>query len=269
MSMGMGVGVEMEPPPVLSELRQGIGVVTLNRPRVLNALSRELARRLRQAIEELGANPALRVVVLRGAGRAFSAGADLTERLTLTPEETAGHTDLIREAVDALAALPVPVIAAVHGACLAGGAELALACDLRLAAEGASFGFPEVKRGIFPGAGAVARLPRLVGPGQAADLIFTGRTIDAREALALGLIERLVRPNELGDAAAKIAAEIHANGPLAVRAAKAALRQGLDRPLPEALALAEALRRPLDQTRDYREGLAAFAERRPPRFRGE
>ncbi|HET7036789.1 MAG TPA: enoyl-CoA hydratase-related protein [Thermomicrobiaceae bacterium] len=259
----------MEQPPVLSVLREGIGVITLNRPRVLNALSRELARRLRREIEELSANQALRVVVLRGAGRAFSAGADLTERLALTPEETAQHTDLIRAAADAIAALPVPVIAAIHGACLAGGAELALACDLRLASDDASFGFPEVKRGIFPGAGAVARLPRLVGPGQAADLIFTGRTIDAGEALAIGLVERLVPAAELGSTAAALADAIRANGPLAVRAAKAALRQGQGRPLPEALALAEALRRPLDQTRDYREGLAAFAERRPPRFTGK
>jgi enoyl-CoA hydratase/carnithine racemase len=258
----------MEQPPILLDVRDGVGVITLNRPDVLNALNRELVRRLLTVIDELSADRAVQVVVLRGEGRAFCTGADLRERLTMTPAETAEHTDLIRQAVDALAALPMPTIAAVHGACLAGGAEIVLGCDVRIASSRATFGFPEVKRGIFPGAGAVARLPRLVGPGHAADLILTGRTVTAREAARIGLVERLTTPSGLGDAVASVAADIRSNAPLAVRAAKVAIWQGLDGSLAEALALAVELRRPLDDTRDYREGLVAFAERRPPRFEG-
>jgi enoyl-CoA hydratase/carnithine racemase len=245
-----------------------VGTITLNRPDKLNALSRELTRELLRTVEEMANQPDVRLVVVRGEGRAFSAGADLKERLTMAPGEMQAHTELILQAANALAALPMPTLAAIRGHCLAGGGELALGCDLRFAAFGATFGFPEVKRGIFPGAGAVVRLPRLVGPSRAADLIFSGRTIDAEEAMRIGLIDRLVEPEALEAAVTEYAEMLSANAPLGVRAAKQAIWQGLDRSVDEALHLSAVLRRPLDDTEDYREGLEAFAERRAPRFKG-
>lgn len=248
----------------------GLATLTLNRPAALNALSRELAARLLSVARDLAARPDLRVVVLRGAGeRAFCTGADLKERATLTPGEKGEHTATIAAAADALAALPAPTIAAIHGHALAGGLELALACDIRYAADTASLGLTEVTIGIFPGAGGPVRLSRLIGPGKARELIFSGRRIDAAEALRCGLVEQVVPAAGLDVAVQELAGRIRDAAPLAVRAVKQVFDQTAGLPLPAALAFAEALRRPLDGTRDYAEGLAAFAERRPPQFRGE
>ncbi len=250
-------------------ITDGVATLTLNRPAALNALSRALIVALHEATRVIAARDDVRVVVLRGAGeRAFCTGADLKERAGLDGAARAAHTAQIAAAADALAALPVPTIAALHGYTLAGGLELALACDIRLAAADTVCGLTEVRIGIFPGAGAPARLPRLVGPGKARELIFSGRRIGADEALACGLLERVVPTAELGDAVATLAGEIAAAAPLAVRAAKRALALADDLPLAEALAAIEELRRPLDDTADYSEGLAAFAERRSPRFTG-
>jgi enoyl-CoA hydratase/carnithine racemase len=251
------------------DVTDGIATLTLQRPAALNALSRALVMALYEAVKLLAARRDVHVVVLRGAGaRAFCTGADLKERAGLDGAARATHTAQIAAAADALAALPVPTIAALHGYTLAGGLELALACDIRLAATDTICGLTEVRIGIFPGAGAPARLPRLVGPGKARELIFSGRRIGADEALACGLVERVVPPAELDGAVATLAGEIAAAAPLAVRAAKRALALADDLPLAEALAAIEGLRRPLDDTADYSEGLAAFAERRPPRFTG-
>jgi methylglutaconyl-CoA hydratase len=256
--------------PVLLNVDEGIATLTLNRPAALNAISRALAADLLAALGDLAARPDLRVVVVRGAGeRAFCTGADLKERATLSAAEKGSHTGLISAAADVLAALPVPTIAAIRGYALAGGLELALACDIRLAAADAVFGLTEVRIGIFPGAGGPVRLPRVVGPGKARELIFSGRRIDATEALACGLVERVVPPGELDASAAELAGQIRDAAPLAVRAVKRVLEVTADLPLPAALAYAEALRRPLDATRDYAEGLAAFAARRKPQFTGE
>jgi methylglutaconyl-CoA hydratase len=256
--------------PVLLDVHGGIATLTLNRPAALNALSRALAADLAAALHALADDATLRVIVVRGAGeRAFCTGADLKERATLSPDEKGQHTALIGAAADALAAMPVPTIAAIRGYALAGGLELALACDIRLAATDAVFGLTEVMIGIFPGAGGPVRLPRVVGPGKARELIFSGRRIDATEALACGLVERVVAPDELEQTAAALAGQIAAAAPLAVRAVKRVLDGATDLPIAEALRYAETLRRPLDATRDYTEGLAAFAERRKPRFTGE
>lgn len=256
--------------PVLLDLRGGVATLTLHRPAALNALSRALAGELAATLRDLAARDDLRVVVVRGAGeRAFCSGADLKERATLTPEEKGRHTTLIGAAVEALAALPVPTIAAIRGYALAGGLELALACDIRLAATDAIFGLTEVLIGIFPGAGGPVRLPRVIGPGKARELIFSGRRIDAAEALACGLVERVVAPAALDETADALAAQIRDAAPLAVRAVKRVLDVATDLPLAEALAYAETQRRPLDATRDYTEGLNAFAERRKPQFSGE
>lgn len=242
-----------------------IVTLILDRPRVRNALDLELARALGTTARELARDPTLRAVVLRGSPPAFCAGADLAERLALTPDERSAHTEAIAEAVEAIADLPVPTLAVISGACLAGGAELALACDVRFADTTARFGFPEVRRGIFPGAGGVRRLPQLIGPGRAADLLFTGRTIDAPEAYRIGLIDRLSPPEDLDRLVADWLGELRHAAPNAVRAAKAALRRVLTL---DAVTLADirAMRRALDASPEYEEGLRAFAERRSPRW---
>lgn len=249
--------------------RRWIATLTLNRPAVHNAISLELAEELTAACSVLGGSDGLRCVVVTGAGqRAFSAGADLRQRRNLEAAARTRHTAAIDEAAEVLANLPVPTIAAVRGFALAGGAELAIACDLRVAATDAVFGFPEVRVGIFPGAGGVRRLPPLIGLGAARDLLFTGRRVDADEARRLGLIDRLVEPSAHLDAAYGLAATIAENAPLAIRAVKRALGELND---PDPVASRErlrALRTPLDTTADYEEGLAAFAEKRQPRFTG-
>jgi enoyl-CoA hydratase/carnithine racemase len=252
----------------VEEERQ-IALLTLNRPEALNSISRELASDLHGACMHLSERTDVRAVVLTSAGdRAFCAGADLKERRTLNGQERAEHTAAIEAAAEALAALPMPVIAAIRGYALAGGAELAVACDLRVAATNAVIGFPEVKIGIFPGAGGVLRLPHIVGNGAARDLLFTGRQVDADEALRMGLIDRLTEPDAVVDEALSIAEAIAVNAPLAVRAVKQALLESGGQPYAIARQRVNALRATLDATADYEEGLLAFAERRMPRFTG-
>jgi enoyl-CoA hydratase/carnithine racemase len=247
-----------------------IATLTLNRPEALNALSRQLAADLLAACETLAGREDIRAVIVTGAGeRAFCAGADLKERRMLAPDERAAHTTAIEAAAEALAALPMPTIAAVRGFALAGGAELAIACDLRVAAEDATFGFPEVKIGIFPGAGGALRLPRIVGSGAARDLLFTGRRITAEDAFRLGLVDRLAPPESVVEAATDLADSIAANAPLAVRAVKRALEESQGTRPEEARRSVNALRAALDSTADYEEGLAAFSERRSPHFTGQ
>jgi methylglutaconyl-CoA hydratase len=251
--------------------KRQIAVLTLNRPEAMNAISRGLAADLSSACVVLHEQDLshVRAVVLTGAGnRAFCAGADLKERRALSAEDRAAHTAAIEAAAEALAALPMPTIAAIRGYALAGGAELAVACDIRVAASDAILGFPEVKVGIFPGAGGVLRLPRIVSGGAARDLLFTGRHVAADEALRIGLIDRLTAPEEVLDTAITLAEIIAANAPLAVRAVKRALFESGGQPYPDARRRVNALRATLDETDDYEEGLLAFAERRPPRFSG-
>src|SRR5579884_1848255 len=214
--------------PVLvdTDRERGIATVTLNRPHARNALNRLMAQTLVLALANLAAQPDLRALILTGAGElAFCAGADLVERRGMTPGERTEHSAEINAAADALAGFPTPVIAAIRGYALAGGAELAIACDLRVAADDAVFGFPEPRVGIFPGAGGVVRLPALVGAGRARDLLYTGRRIGAEEALRIGLVDRIVPAAAVAEAARALAAEIAANAPLAVRAVKRALTE--------------------------------------------
>lgn len=258
-------------PVALFERRSpGIVAVTLNRPEARNALNSALVDRLQDLFSALAVDHELRAVILSGAGGcAFSAGADLRERQKLPPEQRAQHTESVNQLIEVVAAFPVPVIAAINGYALAGGLELALACDLRVAANNAVFGLPEVKIGIFPGAGGLVRLPRLVGPSVAKDLIFTGRHVPAEEAFDFGLIDRMVEPNETMETAILLAEMIAQNAPLAVRAAKQALWESEGLPERSAQRVVQRRRRSLDASRDYSEGLSAFAERRIPRFTGK
>jgi enoyl-CoA hydratase/carnithine racemase len=251
---------------VLERHDPAVALVKMNRPGARNALDLALVAALDAALAGLAADDALRALVLAGEGPSFCAGADLRERLALEPDGRAAHTAAIAALADRLAAFPVPTLAAIRGHALAGGAELALACDLRLAADDATIGFPEVALGIFPGAGAPVRLPRLIGPGAARDLLFTGRRIDAHEAARLGLVTRVVPADSLVDEALACATKIASHAPQAMRALKRGLCESDGLPPAEAHAAVARHRRRLDDSSEYAEGLAAFAEGRAPRF---
>lgn len=257
-------------PVALSErIAPGIVQLTLNRPSARNALSTGLIERLLDQLSSLSEDHELRALLITGAGDlAFCSGADLHERRDMTPAQKRDHTESINSLADAIALFPVPVIAAIRGYALAGGIELAVACDIRVAGTDAIFGLPEVKIGIFPGAGGLVRLPRLIGPSNARELIYTGRQVPAREAFEFGLVDHLVAPEQVLPQARKLAEEIAANAPLAIRAAKRALWESEGLPERAAHRIVQQHRRTLDDSRDYIEGLTAFAERRKPTFTG-
>lgn len=250
--------------------RQGdIAIVTIASPETLNALSTGVLAAFGDALDQLAPDAALRAVVVTGSGeRAFCAGANLQERVGMSGEERFAHTLAIEALFDRIEAFPAPTIAAIRGFALAGGSELAIACDLRVAADDATFGFPEVKVGIFPGAGGPLRLPGLVGTGRARDLLLTGRRIDAHEALRMGMVDRVAPAGQELAAALRLAGEIAANAPLAIRAMKRAMLAAEGRSAQDRADLIRAERATLDGTADYEEGLAAFRERRRPNFTG-
>jgi enoyl-CoA hydratase/carnithine racemase len=246
-----------------------VATVTLARAEAANALSRALVADLRAALSDLAADAALAVVVLTGAGdRAFCAGADLKERRGMTLDQTRGVLDELNLLMNQVAAFPRAVIAAINGVAFGGGLELALAADLRLAAEGAQLGLTEVRLGIIPGAGGTQRLARLCGVAVAKELILSGRRVDAATALGLGIVGRVVPAADLMAAASALAAEIAQGGPLAVAQAKRAIDDGFGRPLAEGLAVERAAYEVVLTSEDRNEGLAAFAEKRPPVWRG-
>jgi methylglutaconyl-CoA hydratase len=244
--------------------------VSLNRPEAANALSRGLVAALRRELAELAALPEVTAVVLTGAGgKAFSAGADLKERLDMTLDETRAFLDELGALVQAVEDFPAPVIAAITGAALGGGLELALAADIRIADESAVLGLSEVRLGIIPGAGGTQRLARLCGIATAKELILTGRRIDAATALRIGLISRVAPKAELKSAVAALVSELGAGGPLALAQAKRAIDSGFGKPMPEALAAERAGYEVVLASADRDEGLRAFAEKRTPRFQGK
>jgi enoyl-CoA hydratase/carnithine racemase len=235
-----------------------------------NSLTVALLRELRARVEAAAADRSLRAVVLTGAGdRAFCAGADLKERARMTAEEVHGFHAAVRDGFGGIERAPQPFVAALNGAALGGGLELALACDLRVAAEGAEVGLPEVALGIIPGAGGTARLPRMVGIARAKDLILTGRRVGAAEALAMGLVSRVAPAARLREEALALAGQVARNAPLSLRQAKRAVDGGFHLPLEEALALENRLYQDCLASRDRVEALRAFAEKRPPSFTGE
>ncbi|HTE55432.1 MAG TPA: enoyl-CoA hydratase-related protein [Kofleriaceae bacterium] len=243
--------------------------VTLDRPEAKNALSRAVNLELRRLAVELGQSRAVRAVVLTGANGAFSAGADLKERRGVAAADTGPYVDAIAGAITAWAEMPRPTIAAMSGPALGGGLELALACDFRIAAEDAVMGLSEVRLGIMPGAGGTQRLTRLLGVSRAKELVMTGRRIDARRALEIGLVSRVVPAAELRAAAEELAGELSACAPLSVSMAKQAIDQGVGLPLDQALALERRCYEVTLASEDRNEGLRAFAEKRPPRFTGD
>lgn len=250
------------------EREDGVAVMTIDRQEKLNALDRQVVEEIGQSLLELEAEEP-RAIVVTGAGeRAFIAGADIRAMSVMDPIEAKRFSEIGHAAMALLDRSPVPTIAAVNGFALGGGCEVALACDVRIAAENATFGFPEVGLGILPGMGGTQRLPRLIGPALAKELIFTGRRIGADEARELGLVNRVVGQGEALSAAKELAAEISANGPLAVRHAKAAANRALDVDLVSGLEYEADQFALLFATEDAREGMTAFGERRKPKFEG-
>jgi enoyl-CoA hydratase len=252
------------------EKRSPLAVITVDRPKVLNALNAETLTELSEIFEELAADPEIRVILLAGAGdRAFVAGADIRELAALTPEEGRAYSLRGQGVLRRIETLGKPVIACIQGFALGGGCELAMACTLRLAADDARLGQPEVKLGIMAGYGGSQRLTRLVGRSEGLKLLLTGAIIDAREALRIGLVDEVLPAAELLPRAEALAQQIAANAPLAVAETLRAVDEGFDLPLDLAL-LRESVRfGGLCASADKNEGAQAFLEKRPPVWKGQ
>jgi enoyl-CoA hydratase len=251
------------------ELRDQIAVLTLDRPERLNAVGTGTVDRLTQALDDLRDNDDVRAVVLAGAGRAFSAGADIGEIESCTaPGQFRAFVGRLTEAYALLEDFPKPSVAALHGFAFGGGLELALACDLRVAERGTRLGLPEMKLGVLPGAGGTQRLPRLLPPAVAKQMILTGEPIDAERAWQLGLVNELAETGGALAAAEKLAAGLAAGAPLALAAGKRLIDHGLGMDLTTAIAYERETVTVLFSTEDRAEGLKAFRERRPGEFRG-
>ena len=247
-----------------------VAEIMLNRPEAMNSISTELAIALTRACADIAAAPEVRAVVLSAAGeRAFCAGADLKERAGMTDDELMRQRHVFRATFGAVLGLPQPAIAAVHGFALGGGTELALSCDLIVADSTAVLGLPEVTVGLVPGGGGTQLALRRLGPGRAADLVLTGRRVGAEEAERIGLVDRRVPLGDDRRVALDLAAQITANSPVAVRAAKRALRHGWGVSLEAGLDIEDAAWRTAALSADRREGIAAFAAKRPPAWHGE
>jgi len=243
----------------------GIAEVVLDRPAAMNALSTAMLTELTKHFTALAADPGVLVVIVSARGeRAFCAGADLKERAAMSDAQIMAQRPVFRATFGALLALPQPVIAAVHGFALGGGCELALSCDVIVADETAVLGLPEVTVGLVPGCGGTALLARRVGPGRAAEMIFSGRKVSAAEAAAMGLVDRLAEPGTAREISLTMARQIAANSPVAVLAAKRALRNGAGVGLAAALDVEDAAWRTAATSADRREGIAAFAQKRRP-----
>ncbi len=253
---------------ILFEQKDRLGIITLNRPEVMNAFNNIMIGELRKALEEINRNEDIGVLIVTGAGKAFQAGADIEELSKMTPMKILRWNDGLLKVNSALETLRQPVIAALNGIALGGGLELALSCTLRVAAASAKFGLPEVKLGIIPGTGGVQRLPRLIGKGRAARMIFTGETIGSDEALNIGLINEVAPDGEALRAAEKLAARILVNAPIAIEMAKDAMEVGLDLPLEQATLYSQKNCVTCFSTEDMKEGMSAFIEKRKPVFRG-
>lgn len=260
---------------IRSERKGAVLTITIDRPEARNALSMEMGRQLCDIWRELREDPKLRAAILTGAGEvAFCAGADLKEVGPWYSDLTPAQRLELREREPGLGGITrnldqgKPVIAAVNGHCLAGGLEIAMACDIRVAAEHATFGLPEVRRGIMPGAGGTQRLTRLVPLGVALEMMLSGGPVDAATALRAGLVNHVVPREKLMERALELAQRIAACAPLAVQAARAAALKGMHLPLDDGLRLEQLYAEPLRSSEDAAEGLRAFAEKREPVFMG-
>lgn len=253
---------------IVSEPAPGVAVVAFNRPDVANALSSQMGRELLEVWVDLGKRADLRCVILRGEGKHFQAGADLKERNGMSDEAWAEQHRLFEAMIRAQLAIPVPVIAAVHGAAMGGGCEMTLACDFAYAAEGSRFGLPESTLGIMPGLGATQLLTRAAGPRRAIEIVTTGKAFSAEEALAFGVVNGVVPAEQLMETVLEVAGRIAAAAPLSVRALKRVIHAGQDLPLKEGMDLELTHYYELFVTADRREGVGSFNEKRKPSFQG-
>jgi enoyl-CoA hydratase/carnithine racemase len=260
---------------IIYESKNNIGYITLNRPEAMNAINYQMTREILDACDRVRRDPAVRVVILTGAGdRAFCTGLDLKERAKEVDEATVfdkrrgRNLPGIHSHHQAVAAIDKPTIAAVHGWTVAGGLEMALACDIRVAAEDAKLGMMEVRRGRLGGAGGTQRLPRLIGTAKALEICLTGEPVDAAEAYRVGLVNRVVPADRLMSAAEEIAGKMCLGAPLSLIAIKEAITKGVGLPLEEGLRIESDLAMLLSSTEDQKEGSRAFAEKRPPQWKG-
>lgn len=253
---------------IIIRVEKPIAWIVLNRPKKLNALSPQLLKELSEALDMLEDREDVRVVIIKGEGRAFSAGADVTAFAGVTPIDVAKFSRRFQELTLKMQFYTKPIIAAIHGYALGGGLELAMSADIRIASEDAMLGQPEINLGFIPGAGGTQRLPRLVGRGKAKELIFTGDMIPAREAEKLGLVEKVVPPERLEQEARSLALKLAEKPPLALMAAKYAVEYGLETNIWAGLALEAHLFGILFATEDVMEGVSAFLEKRKPKFKG-
>lgn len=244
------------------EVEGAVGVITINRPEALNALNSSVLDELAQVLDGVDQD-AIRCLILTGAGeKSFVAGADIGEMSTLSKAEGEAFGKKGNDLFRRLETFPIPVIAAVNGFALGGGCEIAMSCDFRVAADTAVFGQPEVGLGITPGFGGTQRLARLIGPGMAKQLIYTARNIKADEALRVGLVNQVVPAAELMETAKKLASTIAKNAPIAVRACKQAINEGLELDMDAAIVLEEKLFGNCFETEDQREGMANFLRKK-------
>jgi enoyl-CoA hydratase len=255
-------------PNVLYETKGHIAYVTVNRPEVMNALDSDTWWGLQRAFADAQEDPAVRGVILTGAGRAFIAGADISELAEITAVQAQKSSHFGQSVLDLIENLGKPVIAAVNGFALGGGCETAMACTIRIASEKAKFGQPEVALGLLPGGGGTQRLPRLVGKGRALQLILSGETISAQEAYRIGLVNEVVPAEQLIARAEAILQKIFANAPLAVAYSLEAVNKGLETSQAEGLALEASFFGLCAGTEDKKEGTAAFLAKRAPQFHG-
>ena len=248
---------------ILFEKKGNIAIALIDRPKALNALNSEVLNDLNTLVDTVNADPEIRVLILTGSGeKSFVAGADIGEMSNLTKEEGEAFGKKGNDVFRKIETLPIPVIAAVNGYALGGGCELAMSCDIRIASDTAVFGQPETGLGITPGFGGTQRLARLIGPGMAKQLIYSARNIKADEALRIGLVNAVYPLEELRPAAEKLAETIARNAPIAVRACKRAINEGLEKPMDEAIVLEEKLFGSCFETADQKEGMGAFLEKR-------
>jgi enoyl-CoA hydratase len=260
----------MEKEYVHSTVEEGIAVVTIDNPSSLNALNEVTLTQLDRTIDDLAGNPEVKGVIITGGGeKAFVAGADITEFLQVKGDAAPAFMARGQRIFDKIEAFDRPVVAAINGFALGGGNELGLCCDIRIAAENALFGQPEVNLGIIPGYGGTQRLPRLIGPGKAKEVILADERISAQEALRIGLVEKVVPKGQAVEEAKKLLKKIVSKGPVAVKMAKKAINEGLGMPLRKGLDLEAQCQGICFGTEDKNEGAKAFLEKRPANFKGK
>ena len=249
----------------LEKRGEGIVQITLNRPERLNALGVDMVDALQKAIAD-AVNGHARVLLVRGSGRAFCAGADLKERRTMDEAARIKHNRAINAVVDALGAASMPTIAVINGLAMGGGCEIALACDLRYAAEDAQIGLTEARIGAIPGAGGTQRMPRVIGVSRALELMLTGEPVTAKRAEQIGLVNAAISADKLDAHVGRIASLIASRSPVGLQTIKRLVYRGIEGTLAEGLAQERAALQQILTSADYAEGLAAFAEKRQPRF---